>query len=192
MTGVKSIKAYTVFMRVLLAVIAVMCLMLAVLFPIPGLIGAALSVFLFLKMPKIAKASFEAKWARETAARAAETGEHDEDEDDDEDDDEDAADNRAFDLNQRGDKAEKAGEVDKAIRYYEASICEPATIPFAYRRLIIIYKKQHKWDDVVRVCNVALDILPGTPGKWCEPEYYEMNKAAALKKLSSVSDSDTK
>ena len=90
---------------------------------------------------------------------------------------------KAFNLNQYGMQAETAGQTDKAIGYYEDILEEKVALPNAYMRLAIIYKKRQQWEDVVRVCDAALEILPGNPGKLCQPEEYEKRKAYALSKL---------
>ncbi len=92
---------------------------------------------------------------------------------------------KAFHLNQYGMQAEADGNVEKAIGYYEDILEDKAILPNAYMRLAVIYKKQHRWEDVVRVCDAALAVLPGTPGKLCQPEEYEKRKAYALEKLGA-------
>lgn len=94
---------------------------------------------------------------------------------------------KAYNLNQYGIQAEAAGDVEKASRYYEDIITEKMSMPNAYMRLAIIYKKQKRWEDVVRVCDAALVVLPGRPGKLCQPEEYEKRKAYALAKLTDTS-----
>ncbi len=95
----------------------------------------------------------------------------------------DRLDDKSYHLNQYGMQAEKDGDVNKAIRYYEDIVSDKAILPNAYVRLAIIYKKQKRWEDVVRVCDAALSVLPGTPGKLCQPEEYEKRKEYALSKM---------
>lgn len=179
----KKVKAYTIFMRVLLVALAAMCLLMSLIKPLPGLIGAALSVFVFIKMPQIAKASFEAKWARESAMRSADLD--DEDEGDEDEDDFDDDNDLAYQLSQKGDNYEKAGDVGNAVLCYELALDEHADMPHPYLRLAVIYKKQHRWEDVVRVCDAAIVNLRGSVGKYCQPEEYEKRKAYALEKLGA-------
>ncbi len=87
---------------------------------------------------------------------------------------------KVYHLNQFGMQAEAAGNVEKAIGYYEDVLEEKGVIPHSYMRLAVIYKKQHRWEDVVRVCDAALAVLPGTPGKLCQPEEWEKRKAYAI------------
>ena len=92
---------------------------------------------------------------------------------------------KAFHLNQYGMQAEKEGNVEKAIRYYEDIVSDGACLPNAYIRLAVIYKKQKRWQDVVRVCDSALEVLPGNPGKMCQPEEYQKRRAEALAKIEA-------
>ncbi|MBQ6359397.1 MAG: 3'-5' exonuclease [Clostridia bacterium] len=91
---------------------------------------------------------------------------------------------RVYHLNQFGMQAEAAGNVEKAIVYYEDVLAEKGALPHAYMRLAVIYKKQHQWEDVVRVCDAALAVLPGTPGKLCQPEEWEKRKAYAISQMN--------
>ncbi len=96
-----------------------------------------------------------------------------------------AIEEKAYHLNQYGTEAEAAGNVGRAISYYEDVIADGAVLPNAYMRLAVIYKKQHRWEDVVRVCDAALAVLPGHAGKWCQPEEWEKRKAYAVTKLGT-------
>ena len=91
---------------------------------------------------------------------------------------------KVYHLNQFGMQAEAAGNVEKAIGYYEDVLEEKGALPHAYMRLAVIYKKQHQWEDVVRVCDAALAVLPGTPGKLCQPEEWEKRKAYAISQMN--------
>lgn len=90
---------------------------------------------------------------------------------------------KVYHLNQFGMQAEAAGNVEKAIGYYEDVLEEKGILPNAYMRLAVIYKKQHRWEDVVRVCDAALAVLPGTPGKLCQPEEWEKRKTYAISQM---------
>ena len=107
------------------------------------------------------------------------------DEDEDELDPEDELEEKIFELNQRGMQAEAAGDVEKAVRCYEEIVGNGFRLPHSYMRLAIIYKKQKRWEDVVRVCDAALDALSGMTGKLCQPEEYEKRRAEALSKISA-------
>lgn len=94
-------------------------------------------------------------------------------------------DDKAYHLNQYGMQAETEGNVARAIAYYEDIVSDGAILPNAYMRLAVIYKKQHRWKDVVRVCESALSVLPGHPGKQCQPEEYQKRRAYALSRLAA-------
>ena len=96
-----------------------------------------------------------------------------------------ALEDKAYHLNQYGMQAEAAGDIEKAIRYYEDVVADKACLPHSYIRLAIIYKKQKRWEDVVRICDAALSVLPGTPGKWCQPEEYEKRRSEAIAKIEA-------
>lgn len=91
---------------------------------------------------------------------------------------------KVYHLNQFGMQAEAAGNVEKAIGHYEDVLEEKVALPHAYMRLAVLYKKQHQWEDVVRVCDAALAVLPGTPGKLCQPEEWEKRKTYAISQMN--------
>ncbi len=94
---------------------------------------------------------------------------------------------KAYHLNQYGMQAESAGNINKAVSYYEDIVSDKACLPNAYIRLAILYKKQKRWEDVIRVCDAALEALPGNPGKLCQPEEYKKRKEYAISKLEQSS-----
>ena len=63
---------------------------------------------------------------------------------------------KCADRNLNGIALEKEGNVDAAIALYEANIYAqlPGTHP--YERLRIIYTKQKRWDDAIRVCRAYI------------------------------------
>jgi|SRR6266545_148047 len=63
---------------------------------------------------------------------------------------------KCADRNLKGIALEKEGNVDAAIALYEANITAqfPGTHP--YERLRIIYTKQKRWDDAIRVCRAYI------------------------------------
>lgn len=92
---------------------------------------------------------------------------------------------KAANLNQYGAQAEASGNIDRAIVYYEGIVSEAAPLPNAYMRLAIIYKKRGQWADVIRICEAALDVLPGHSGKACRPEEWEKRMIYAVSKLDT-------
>ena len=90
---------------------------------------------------------------------------------------------KANNLNMYGTQAEAAGNVEKAIMYYEDALSEGVAIANPYMRLSVLYRKQHRWADVVRVCDAAMNRLSAVEGKSYNLENYEKRKAYALAKL---------
>lgn len=60
------------------------------------------------------------------------------------------------DRNTKGRELEKAGLVNQAIALYEANVDDRHMAPFSYKRLRIIYTKQKRYADALRVCQIYL------------------------------------
>lgn len=86
---------------------------------------------------------------------------------------------KCADLNDKGITFEKAGNIDAAIKCYEENIADGYTGHHSYSRLVIIYRRQKKYDDEIRVINRAIEIFG-------DDEYYKkrLQKAIALKDKS--------
>jgi len=75
----------------------------------------------------------------------------------------------AVDGNMRGQSLEKEGQIDKAIDEYESLIDIGVDTPFTYKRLAIIYSKQKKKEEEIRVLQAAIKNIPVENGqhyKW--------------------------
>ena len=61
--------------------------------------------------------------------------------------------------NLKGGELEKASRIDEAIKLYELNIADKAETNYAYHRLRIIYARQGKLREAIRVCEafIALD-----------------------------------
>lgn len=62
--------------------------------------------------------------------------------------------------NTKGSEYEKAGKISMAIKTYEANIvdgCHPAL--HAFERLMVIYRKQKKFEEEIRVIDRAIEVL---------------------------------
>lgn len=83
---------------------------------------------------------------------------------------------KCADLNNKGIAFEKAGDIDEAIKCYEENIADGCKGHHSYSRLVIIYRKQKKYDDEIRVINRAIEIFG-------DDEYYKkrLQKAMILK-----------
>jgi len=64
-----------------------------------------------------------------------------------------------LDRNLKGKEFEKLGEIDKAIELYEQNVSLESCTPHPYKRLSLIYKKQGKFDDEIRVLKSAIAIM---------------------------------
>jgi len=66
---------------------------------------------------------------------------------------------RVAHLNNQGIVFEKGGEIDRAIQCYENNIklCWPAT--HSYDRLTVIYDRQKRYNDEIRVIKIAIDVF---------------------------------
>ena len=60
--------------------------------------------------------------------------------------------------NVKGRELEKAGQIDEAIKLYEQNVADKAETTWAYGRLKIIYTKQGKIQEAIRVCEVCLSL----------------------------------
>jgi len=70
--------------------------------------------------------------------------------------------------NYQGELLEKEGKIDEAIVTYENLLEAGVDTPFTYRRLAILYKKQKKNGDELRVLKAALKNVPSSNNKHYE------------------------
>lgn len=62
-----------------------------------------------------------------------------------------------FESVQKAQKAEKDGDIEKAIEIYEELARSHFKSNLPYERLRIIYRKQKKHDEALRICQLAVD-----------------------------------
>jgi len=67
--------------------------------------------------------------------------------------------NEAIDRNLRGRDLEKQGNITDAIELYELNVAYGFEGDFPYDRLRVIYSKQKRYDDVIRVLERAIDVF---------------------------------
>ena len=67
--------------------------------------------------------------------------------------------NLAVERNLRGRELEKQGDITGAIELYELNIASDFEGNFPYDRLRVIYSKQKRYDDVIRVLERAIDVF---------------------------------
>lgn len=58
-----------------------------------------------------------------------------------------------------GKAAEKAGDIDKAIRLYMENVMCNADTPHSYKRLAIIFHKRKQYSDEARILKTAMKIF---------------------------------
>jgi hypothetical protein len=61
--------------------------------------------------------------------------------------------------NETAKEAEKAGDVNKAVRFYEQNIREDYADKFAFERLMIIYRQQKEYKDELRVIKRGIEVF---------------------------------
>lgn len=66
--------------------------------------------------------------------------------------------NETAERNNKGSLMEKAGKIDEAIKVYEENITAGNHARHSYNRLMILYRKQKRYDDELRVALLANDI----------------------------------
>src|SRR6476659_538019 len=76
---------------------------------------------------------------------------------------------------------EEKGNVEQAIKYYETAIKDDKPDEVPYNRLMILYRKEKKYNDELRVINKGIKVFT---------EFYKKSSAKGVKgkKLSDLSD----
>jgi len=64
-----------------------------------------------------------------------------------------------YKRNIEGQKYEKIGKIDEAIKLYEMNVNEMCEGNFPYDRLSIIYHKMKRYDDEKRILNKAISVF---------------------------------
>lgn len=67
--------------------------------------------------------------------------------------------NEAIDRNLRGRDLEKQGNITDAIELYELNVAYGFEGDFPYNRLRVIYIKQKRYGDAIRVLEKAIDVF---------------------------------
>lgn len=67
--------------------------------------------------------------------------------------------NYAAELAKKGESFEKTGDIEKAINAYEESIAAGCGGTLPYRRLVIIYRRRHRYDDEIRISLAAINAM---------------------------------
>ena len=92
--------------------------------------------------------------------------------------------------NQDGMLHEAKNEIEEAIACYEESIAKGFTGSTPYERLAILYRKQKRYDDEIRVCNAMLAILGDNPDNQSKAIQFHHRITAANQKIQRASEGD--
>jgi len=100
--------------------------------------------------------------------------------------------NLAVERNLKGQELEKQDNIKSAIELYELNIASDFEGNFPYDRLRIIYSKQKRYDDVIRVLEKAVDVfdnkvLPARPDRLPKLERFrqQLEQAKNLRKTKT-------
>jgi tetratricopeptide (TPR) repeat protein len=95
--------------------------------------------------------------------------------------------NEAIDRNLRGRELEKQGNITDAIGLYEQNVAYGFEGDFPYDRLRVIYSKQKRYDDVIKVLERAIDVFdnkvfPNRPDRLPKLERFRLQLEKAKNK----------
>ena len=98
--------------------------------------------------------------------------------------------NEAIDRNLRGRDLEKQGNITDAIELYELNVAYGFEGDFPYDRLRVIYSKQRRYSDVIRVLEKAIDVFdrkvpPTRPDRLPKLERFRLQLEQAKNKAKS-------
>src|ERR1044072_8346321 len=87
--------------------------------------------------------------------------------------------------NTTGKEAEEAGDMNKAIRFYEQNIREDYADKFAFERLMIIYRQQKEYKDELRVIKRGIEVFQQS---FKERVKHSLARRVSDKKLQQLSN----
>jgi len=82
-------------------------------------------------------------------------------------------------------QAEKEGDINKAVRFYEQNISEDYADRFAFERLMIIYRKQKEYKNELRVIKRGIEVFQQT---FKERVKHSLAKRVSDRKLEQLSN----
>lgn len=93
--------------------------------------------------------------------------------------------------NEKGQKLEREGDIDGAIKAYRENTDLRADTPFSYERLYILYRKRKDYESEIEVINLAIEVFSE---KGWNPSYINKleNRLEKAKKLYEKNKSQTK
>lgn len=92
------------------------------------------------------------------------------------------------DRNLKGRELERAGRVDEAIPLYEANLADGFLAPGPYNRLAIIYRRQKRFEEEIRVLQRAIEVYQAA-GWPTHQEEARLQKAQQLKRRQAAKTS---
>jgi hypothetical protein len=92
-------------------------------------------------------------------------------------------------VQQRNNEAREAelnDELDKAIALYEKNVQEPVADPFAFDRLMVIYRKQKAYKEELRVIKKGIELFAEQTRQQLKENISGKKNASQLVKLSNA------
>lgn len=93
---------------------------------------------------------------------------------------------RGAEYIEHGAAAEADGNTERAVELYENSIKKGIADPFPFDRLLIIYRKQKKYKDELRVIQRGIEVFNEQLEKQQNKLLKRTKNAASLKRLSNA------
>src|SRR2546423_13902397 len=88
--------------------------------------------------------------------------------------------------NQSGNEAEASGDLDQAIKVYEKNIKKEIADSFPFDRLMIIYRKQKRYKDELRVINRGIEVFNNQLERQQQQLLSHTKNKKQLQKLSDI------
>jgi hypothetical protein len=87
---------------------------------------------------------------------------------------------------ENGAEAEAGGDVERAIALYEKNIKRNVADSFTYQRLMVLYRKQKRYKDELRVIYKGIEVFTARVEKEQQRMMKRIKNKSQLKKLSTV------
>jgi tetratricopeptide (TPR) repeat protein len=88
--------------------------------------------------------------------------------------------------NQSGTMAEANGDIDQAIKVYEKNIKKEIADSFPFDRLMVIYRKQKRYKDELRVINRGIEVFNNQLERQQQQLLSHSKNKKQLQKLSDI------
>jgi tetratricopeptide (TPR) repeat protein len=93
---------------------------------------------------------------------------------------------RGAEYIQQGASAEAEGNTERAVEMYESSIKKGIADPFPFDRLLVIYRKQKKFKDELRVILRGIEVFNKQLEEHQRTLMHKTKSSTTLKRLSSA------